>query len=264
MLYGGDAAVLITGASSGIGAALAVEIARYGGRVALFARREQRLHDVAERVAAAGAEPLVLVGDVRDAEQVAQACARMVAELGPPRVAFLNAGVGDSFAIHRFEAERVRRVFEVNVMGVVNWLEHLLPPMLEAGQGTIVGMSSLAANIGGPMAGAYSASKAALSNLLESLRIEASLRGLSISTVEPGFVRSELTDKNKHPMPFLLETEDAARLIAEQVAEGRPVIRFPWQMATFVKLMRHLPPSLYSRVAQRMIKGERQSLKADN
>ncbi|MBW2732868.1 MAG: SDR family NAD(P)-dependent oxidoreductase [Deltaproteobacteria bacterium] len=263
-LYGPDSSILITGASSGIGAALAVEVARYGGRIALFARREERLHDVAERVAAAGAESLVLAGDVRDPAQVKEAYERMVREHGAPRVAFLNAGVGDSFAIGDFKAHRVRRIFEVNIMGVAHWLEHLLPPMLKKGRGFLVGISSLAAHRGGPMAGAYSASKAALSNLLESLRVEAGPAGVSISTVEPGFVRSELTDKNKFSMPFLMETDVAAALIVDQVAEGRTMIRFPWQMAAFVKLMKHLPMSVYDRMARHIIKGAPESLKSKN
>lgn len=261
LLYGSSQSILITGASSGIGAALAEHLAGFGGRIALFARRAERLEEVAAKVTAAGGQPLVLIGDVADPASVAAAHEELVAAQGPVDVAFLNAGVGDSFSVDRFEAARVRALFEVNVFGVVNWLEHLLPPMLERQSGTLVGISSLAGHRGGPMAGAYSASKAAVSNLLESIRLEVRTAGIVVTTVEPGFIRSEMTDKNKFPMPFMVETEVAARQIADAAAEGRAVLRFPWQMAAAVKVLKSLPAGLYDRLAGRMVKGRPTSLK---
>jgi short-subunit dehydrogenase len=261
LLYGSSQSILITGASSGIGAALAEHVASYGGKIALLARRAERLEEVAARVAAAGAQPLVLVGDVADPESVAAAHQELVDAQGPVDVAFLNAGVGDSFSVDRFTAARVRQMFDVNVFGVVNWLEHLLPPMLERQSGTLVGISSLAGHRGGPMAGAYSASKAAVSTLLESIRLEVRTAGIVVTTVEPGFIRSEMTDKNKFAMPFMVETEDAARQIADAAAEGRPMLRFPWQMAAAARVLKSLPISLYDRLAAKMVKGRPGSLK---
>jgi short-subunit dehydrogenase len=256
-LYGREASILITGASSGIGAAIAVQLARHGGRIALFARRRERLQQVAREVSRAGAEPLVLVGDTRDRQQVAEAHAQLIQAQGPANVAFLNAGVGDGFTLDEFSAARLKQVFDVNVIGVANWLEHLIGPMLQRKRGTIVGISSLAASRGAPGASAYSASKAALSTLLEALRVEGRLHGLTVCTVEPGFVRSEITAKNAFPMPFLMDTSAAAAQICRAVAKGSPMIRLPWQMAALTRVVRTLPNFAYDRLGQRLLRSQR-------
>jgi short-subunit dehydrogenase len=252
-LYGESASILITGASSGIGAALAEHLGRYGGKIALVARREQELREVAERVRAAGGRALPLAGDVTDAASVARTHEEILSAQGPVDVAFLNAGMGDVTSVTHFKADRVKRLFEVNVFGVVHWLEVLFPSMVGRGRGIIAGTSSLAAARGVPGTGAYAASKAALSSLLESLRVEAQQHGVQIVTVEPGFVRSPMTDRNTFPMPFLMEAAEAARVVAEGVAEGQRVIRFPWQMAALIQMYSHLPRSLFDRVGASMI-----------
>ncbi|MCC6751557.1 MAG: SDR family NAD(P)-dependent oxidoreductase [Deltaproteobacteria bacterium] len=251
-LYGAGTSILITGASSGIGAVLAEHLAQYGGRLALVARRADRLEEVAAKVRAAGGEPLVIVADVSDASAVARAHAEIAERQGAVQVAFLNAGIGATMPIHRFKAEIPVRAMQVNYFGAVYWIEHLLPPMLERSAGVIVGISSLAALASMPANGGYSASKAALSNLLSSLRMEAAPRGLQISTVEPGFVRSELTDQNKTPMPFLMETLDAVRIICDEVADGRAVIRFPWPMSAALRVLQTIPRPLYERIGAAM------------
>ena len=231
-LYGPETSILITGASSGVGAALAVRLARHGGRLALTARRAERLEAVAEDVR-------------RQGGRTRELAARVATEQGPVDVAFLNAGLGGPTALTRFSAEKVRYMFEVNVFGVVNWLEQLLPDMISRGQGVIAVTSSLAAMRGIPTGGAYSASKAAVSTLIESLRAEARARGLQMSIIEPGFFKSELTEKNNFPMPFLLETEDAARIMEQEVAEGRERIRFPWQFARVMEAVHQMPDSAF-------------------
>ncbi|MBI5544924.1 MAG: SDR family NAD(P)-dependent oxidoreductase [Deltaproteobacteria bacterium] len=259
--FGPDRVVLVTGASRGIGAALAEQVALSKGRVALFARTREQLDLVAQQVKSRGAEPLVLEGDVADLASVRGAHQQVVERWGRVDVALLNAGTGATFPLTRFDAERVRRIFEVNVFGIVHWLHCLLPPMLEAKAGTIVGISSLAAQRGGPSAGAYSASKAAVSNLLESVRLEARLSGVAVCTVEPGFVRTEMTAQNKFEMPFLMEPQDAARAICEGVARGKSVIRFPWQLAAGMALMRWMPDWLYERIGGRMVMRDRDQLR---
>jgi short-subunit dehydrogenase len=251
-LYGPSASVVITGASSGIGAALAEHLAPYGGRLALVARREQRLRQVAQRVSDAGGRPMVVVCDVTDAAAVADAHRRIAAEQGAVTVGFLGAGTGDLMRLERFSADRFKRLVEVNLFGVAHWLEHLLPPMIESRRGTLVGISSLASQRGLPQNAGYCASKAALSRMLESLRVEAKPLGIQISVVEPGFVRSELTDRNRFKMPFLMETTDAARQIVDAVAEGQGWIRFPWQMSTAMRVLGSLPSVLYDKVGARM------------
>ena len=251
-LYGPSACCLVTGASSGIGAAIAEVLASYGARVALVARREDRLHAVAQRVHAQGGQTLVVVADVANPAAVAAAHQRVVDAWGPVTVAFLNAGVGYPTPLRAFRATDVQRIFEANVFGVSNWIELLLPAMLRRRSGVIVGVSSLARYRGLPQNAGYCASKAALSCLLESLRVDAGTEGVQISIVEPGFVRSEMTASNNFPMPFLMETESAARVICDAVAEGQGWIRFPWQMSTAVRLMARLPAALFERYAGRL------------
>ena len=243
--YGNDSSILITGASSGVGAALAVRLARHGGRLALTARRKDRLEEVGEQVRRAGGRPLLLEGDVRDLPRTRELAAQISAEQGPVEVAFLNAGLGGPTSLTRFSADKVRYMFEVNVFGVVNWLEPLLPDMISRGKGVLAVTSSLASVRGIPTGGAYSATKAAVSTLMESLRADARGRGLQVSIIEPGFFKSELTEKNKFPMPFLLETEEAARIIEQEVAEGNERIRFPWQLSGVMSALRYLPDPVF-------------------
>lgn len=246
--------LLVTGASAGMGAAIAEHVAAPGVRVALFARRKDLLDEVARKVGQKGAEALVLVGDVADIKSVEAAWSELAAKWGPELdFAYLNAGAGGVFPLAKFKADRVKRIFDVNVMGVVNWLHFVLPPMLEARHGTIVGTSSLAAQRGGPNAGAYSASKAAVSNLLESIRLEARRSNVRVCTVEPGFVRTGMTAPNKFPMPFIMEPADAAKVIVRGAQRGQSMIRFPWPLQAGMALMRWMPNWLYDRVSGTML-----------
>jgi len=256
-LYGPDRSLLITGASTGIGAALALRLARYGGRLALVARRGDLLAGVAEQVRAAGGQALPLVGDVVDLGAVRELHRRIQSEHGRVDVAFLNAGVGAPTSLRHFDAGLVRQLFEVNVLGVANWLEVLLPDMVERRSGVIAGTSSLAAARGFPGGGAYAASKAAVSHLLESLRAEAHARGIQITTIEPGFVRTPLSEKNRFPMPFLMDVEPAVEIIVNRVARGCRVIRFPLALAAVTQLVGVLPATLFDGVSRTMIAKQR-------
>lgn len=247
-LYGPGSSILVTGASSGIGAGLAVHLAGYGGRIALMARRRERLEQVAADVRAHGGTPLVLEGDVTDAADVGRCAAELEREQGPVDVAFLNAGAGDFISFRTFDAARVRQMFDVNVMGVVHWMGALAAGMVERGRGTIAVTSSLAADRGLPRSAPYSASKAAVSTLLDGYRADAARHGVTLVLIEPGFVKSEMTDRNKFKMPFLLPTEDAVRVISAGVARGERRIRFPWQLSAASRLLRHVPDGLFDTV----------------
>lgn len=262
VFYGRNRTILITGASSGIGASIAKAIAPFGANIALVARREEKLKSLRDSLRGSDNHIEYFVADVCDLDAVKLTYKAVVDRFGKIDVAYLNAGRGESFRIDRFSAKKVKETFDVNIYGVVNFLEVLLPSMLEKKEGTIVGISSLASHRGAPMSGVYSASKAALSNLLESLRIEAAENNIQITTVEPGFVRSELTDKNKFKMPFFMETEDAAKIIIDGVSQGKSMIRFPWEMSTVIKLLSFLPNSLYDSLSRKMLKGD--SLKENN
>ena len=226
-VYGPNRSIVVTGASSGIGRELSLCLARHGGKLALTARRQDELEAVAEEVVRLGGRAVSLVGDVTDPESVAETHRRAVEAHGPVDVAFLNAGLGDPINLTRFSAERVKRLFEVNVFGVAHWMEALLPDMIASRRGIVAVTSSIAARVGVPSSGPYSSSKAAVSTLFEALRVEAAPFDIQLTTIEPGFVKSEMTDKNHTPMPFLMDTAPAARLICDKVAAGKAIVRFP-------------------------------------
>jgi NAD(P)-dependent dehydrogenase (short-subunit alcohol dehydrogenase family) len=251
--------VLVTGSSSGIGAAVARHLGRYGCRVALFARREAELNAVAKEVEAAGGTALVVPGDATSLAEVRAAHERIAREAGPVEVAFLNAGIGDVTTITRFKAEQIRRLFEINVMGVVNWLDTLLPAMVARRRGTIVGTSSLARDRGLPSSGAYSASKAAVSVLFEALRVEGEPHGVRLVTFEPGFVKTPLTAKHRFKMPFLVEADDAAARLCRAVAAGRRVVRFPLPLSVASRVGGLLPPVIGDRLFARVNRRTKQA-----
>lgn len=246
--------VLITGASSGLGRELAVQLAREGCRLALAARRREKLAETERLVREAGAECLCLVEDVSQPEQVRRDYAAIKALWGGLDWAILNAGVGDSRDAREFSAENVRWTFATNVLGAAHWLEAVIPDMVAAKSGVIAGIASLAAYRGLPRSGAYSASKAALVSLLESTRIDLRGTGVDVVTVCPGFVKSEITARNDpRQMWFLLETKDGARRIIEGIEARRRVVHFPWQLSLPVLyVLRLLPGFLYDRLAARL------------
>jgi short-subunit dehydrogenase len=242
--------VLVTGATSGLGREMAVQLARRGCRVALTGRRAAKLESAAAAVREAGGEPLPLLGCVTEIAVVREHYARIKGRWGGLDWAILNAGVGDSKGALEFSAENYRWTLATNVGGVVNWLEAVLPDMIAAGSGTIAGISSLAAFRGLPKSGPYCASKAALLALLESIRLDLRGTGVKVVTVCPGWVRSELTSRNDpRDMKNVLDTADGARRILRGVEKGQRLVHFPWQVSwPMVHIVRHLPGWLYDRL----------------
>lgn len=243
--------VLITGATSGIGRGLAVELGRRGTRVAVTGRREGNLLETRHEVEAAGGACLALLGSVTNMADVKRHYAAITESWGGLDWAILNAGIGGAMNAREFKAEHYHRMFETNVGGVVNWLEMVIPDMLAAGGGTIAGMASLAAFRGLPNTGAYCASKAALVTLLESTRLELRGTGVHVVTICPGFIKSELTAHNDpRDMRFVMEVEDAVRLILRGIETKRRIVHFPWQISYLMKYVVHnMPGALYDRVA---------------
>ena len=251
-VYGEGRSILITGASSGIGAALAVHLAGFGGQIALVARRRAKLEHVAAKVVERGALPLVLECDTRSPEAVAAAHDKLVSHHGPVDVAFLNAGVGGFSGLDGLRVRSIKHLFDVNVFGVLHWMELLMPSMLDRQQGIVAVTSSLAALRGLADGAPYAATKAAISCLIDGWRDEGRRAGVQLSVIEPGFIKSEMTENSKFHMPFLMETDDAAERIAYDVARGQHRVRFPWQLSTIMRVLSALPTSAFDQVSRRI------------
>ena len=234
--------VWITGASSGIGRAVALRLAASGARVAASARTEAGLAALAAENSAVAAFPL----DVVEPGPVADTVERIERELGGIDLAILAAGTWTQVKPARaFDPEVFRRAMEVNYLGTVNALAALVPRMVARGGGHIAIVASVAGYRGLPRAAAYGPSKAALINLAESIRPELEARGVRISVINPGFVRTPMTDVNRFPMPFLMEPDEAARRIVAGLAAGRYEIAFPTRFVAVMKLLRALPDAAF-------------------
>ena len=234
MSYRG-ARIWLTGGSSGIGAALATELADRGARVAISARRADRLAEVA------GNRMLVAPVDVSSRDAMCETAELVRRELGGIDIAIMNAGTWGPMDVMAWDSGAFRRHIDVNLMGLVHGVEAVLPEMRRAGAGTIVGVASVAGYRGFPSSQAYGPTKAAEINLLESLRIDLKPLGIDVITVCPGFVRSELTDRNTFPMPWMIEADDAARRIADGLAKRKAEIVFPLPMMLAMKAVRLVP-----------------------
>ncbi|HEX8290402.1 MAG TPA: SDR family NAD(P)-dependent oxidoreductase [Pyrinomonadaceae bacterium] len=241
--------VLVTGASSGIGRALAAEWGRRGARLGLTARRGEELLRLGEEVERAGGEALALPADVRDPEAMKAAAELVRARWGGIDVLVANAGMSTTTAGTRLDAGEAGEVISINVLGVVNSVAAVLPAMLERGSGHLVAISSLASYRGMPKSGAYSASKAAVSTLFESLRVDLRRSNIAVTTIHPGFIRTPMTAGRKKRLPFLLEPEDAACRIIRAVERRARTYAFPWQLASLVRVIRHMPGAVYDRLA---------------
>ncbi len=241
--------VWITGASSGIGAALAEEMARQGWQVAASGRDQERLEAVCARMPAAiHAFPL----DVTDAAKCEATAADIVARLGPIDLAVFNAGVGSNFSVDRYDANDVFDRMRVNYGGAVNGIGAVLPAMLARGSGHIALTASVAGFRGLPGGGPYSASKAAMIALAESLKLDLTGRGVDVSVITPGFVRTPLTEKNRFPMPFIIGVDEAARRTRLGLEARRFEITFPRRLSYFLKLLQRLPYALYFPIIRRI------------
>jgi short-subunit dehydrogenase len=246
--------ILLTGASSGIGAALALELGRRGAHVWLGARRTERLASVVDDVVAAGGTAYAVALDVSNAT----ACARAVVELdescGGFDVVIANAGVGGrSTDLWKTEADDVHELVATNLTGALATIVPLLPRMRERGRGHVVGISSQAADIRQPQGAVYGATKAGLSYFLDSVAPELLAYGIDTTIVHPGFVKSEMTAKNQFPMPFLVETNDAARRIADAIDTRQRWLRFPWQIAVAITIASWIPGSVRAALSRRTV-----------
>jgi len=240
-------AVFITGASSGLGAALAKQYAAQGHTLGLLARRRDRLHELASSLP--GRHYLYVV-DVQDRDKLHAAAYNFIEQVGEVDVVIACAGISagtlteeaDDFAV--FKA-----IFETNVMATVSTFEPFVPQMIKRRAGTLVGIASVAGVRGLPGAGAYSASKSAVTTYCESLRLELKPHHVGVVTIAPGFIRTEMTEKNPYHMPFLMDAEVFAVKALTAIQQKKSYVVIPWQMGVVGKLLRLLPNWLYDRLA---------------
>lgn len=249
---------LVTGASSGIGRALAIRLAREGYSIALVARREAALEGARVEIEAAGARALVLVCDVTDQDSVRRAVRSCEEALGPIELLVANAGLSEGTDAHQLVAADVERLMRINFMGAVFAVEAVLPGMLERRSGHLVGVSSLAGLGALPKTAAYGASKAALRIFLESLRIDLKDDSIDVTVVSPGHVNASATSKYAQKRPFLVELDDAVERIWEAISARRPSLLFPAPLAFAVWLGQVLPRRLYDRLAGRLRRDRRE------
>ncbi len=250
-MYWKDKIVLLTGASSGIGAALAVHIAREkAGAVCLLARRKEELERVAKLCEEAGTPARTFPCDVTDAAAVRSAADAIRGEFGRIDTMIANAGIaGRTDRDKYFLPNVVEKVIDINLMGAVNSIAAVMPEMLERGSGHLVAVSSLAGFRGLPRSAAYSASKAAMTAYFESIRLDVLHCGLDVSIIQPGFIKTPLTSGRKNKMPYLMELEPAVAKIAAAIEKKKKFAAFPWQLAMLVKAGRFFPAWLYDRIA---------------
>jgi len=239
----GAAKVFLTGASSGIGEALARHYAARGATLGLVARRADLLESLAASLPA-GAD--TYAADVRDLGALQAAAAGFVARHGVPDLVIANAGVSHG-TLTEFagDADVFRQIMEVNVVGMVNTFQPFVAAMREAGRGTLAGVASVAGYRGLPGAGAYSASKAAAIRYLESLRVEMRGTGVRVATICPGYIATPMTARNPYPMPFIITADDFARRFARALDAGRDYAVIPWQMGIVAKLLAMLPNAVF-------------------
>ncbi len=243
--------LFITGASSGIGRALACEYGRGGAKMALCARREVELNEAASKVRALGGDAIVIPADVGDPAAAAEAVRRAERELGGLDMVIANAGRGDLQRGTHLMWSDVAPVLDVNVRGAMATLVAAIPVFIAQQRGHLVGISSLAGVRGLPRSAAYSASKAALSTFLESLRVDLGSAGVAVTDVQPGFVATSTGDENAaFPMPFRWPVDRAARTIVRRLERAPAVIAFPWPLVVAARLARLLPAWAYDRLAR--------------
>ena len=251
MNYWQDKVVMITGASSGIGGALAIEVAKRGAKLGLVARRAEALAEIAERIKAGGGRALILPADVRDADSLRQAAERLQSDLGPVDVLIANAGVGPTRDGSDLDAAEVSNVININVVGAANSVAAVIPEMVARGQGHLVAISSLAGYRGVPKSAAYCASKAAVSAFFESLRLDLEPKGIAVTIIHPGFIKTPLTAGREAQMPFLMELDDAVQKIVSAIEKHKKSYAFPWQLATIVRAGMIMPIWMYDRIARK-------------
>ena len=244
----------ITGASKGIGRALAIEFAREGWTVAASGRDITALESLVELSENFSGKIKAYPFDITDGARSEEVYDRLEKDIGPIRLDILNAGTYIPEPAKDFNKKNFRFLFETNLMGTVNCLNPVIKQFVNRGQGHIVIVSSLVGYCGLPSSSAYGATKAALINMCESLYLELNACGVDLSVVTPGFVRTPLTDQNEFYMPLLMEPEKAAKRIIQGIKRNQFEISFPRRMTIIMKFLRLLPYPVFFAITRRLLR----------
>jgi len=242
--------VLITGASSGIGKAVGEKLLQINCNLILTARRNDIIENWVNKLENKKANILILKNDVINKSNVAQTFAKITEEFGNIDVAILNSGIGKNVTTQNFSSQIAEDIINTNFLGVVYWIEQLLPNMMKNKSGIIAPISSLADNRGYSGSGFYCASKAALSIFAEGLSTDLAKFGIKVITIKPGFVKTPMTDQNKFKMPFMISAKKAAEKIISGIEKEKTIIQFPFPTVLGAKIIGMLPNWVYRLIAK--------------
>jgi short-subunit dehydrogenase len=242
---------IVTGASSGIGWALALELAGRGCKLGLVARRKEKLNELVGKITANGGTSFAAPADVANRQELVSAIKGLEEQLGPVDLLVANAGVGYPTTVEPLNVEQIEEQCRVNYLGVVYALEAVLPGMLARKHGHVAAVSSLAAYKGMPGESAYCASKAAVNVFMEGLRIQLRDHGIFVTTICPGFVRTPMTAVMDTPMPFMIEADVAARRIGRALLRRKKVFNFPKRTTWLTKFGAWLPDWVWARLLRK-------------
>lgn len=248
--------ILLTGASSGIGYQLAKDLALEGAKLALLSRRLDLLEKLSSEI-----DKKTFIRtykcDVTIKDNVIETITQIKKDFGKIDIVILNSGVGHESSVLNYSSNAAENIFKTNVLGAVYCIEQVLPEFISDKRGVIVGISSLADSKGFSKSGFYTASKAALTVLLESLRIELKKYNVKVITVKPGFVKTAMTDKNNFNMPFLMTVEKASNIILKGIQKEKKIIEFPLVTSLAAKFLKFLPICLFDYLASKELKNNK-------
>ncbi len=245
-----DKVVFLTGASSGIGSEMALQISRKGAILGLLARRREELEKLQSEIENAGGKARIFAVDVTDKDGVHEAANSLREEFGKIDMMIANAGIGGG-AVHAkdIKPEDFAKVVNVNLIGAVNAITAVLPDMIVKNSGQLVAIASLAGFRGLPKSASYCASKAAMIALFESVRLDLLRTNIDVSIIQPGFIKTPLTAGREAQMPYLMELDVATNKMIRAIEKRQKFYAFPWQLASFVRLGKVFPAWLYDKIA---------------